>query len=469
MNRLATATLLALTLFVSSPAAAEQIKAFVGEFTVSPAENAGLKGILQTLLSTRLNGDGIVTVGTAAGADVVVTGSYTQIGKIFSIDAAVRADKGEVIASTYEQGESQDALIPAVGKVAARLRSEILKQRPPRSASPAEVRVAVAPAPPAVPTSEWISPRIDGAKTGLAPGSGGETAEFVIAQKDLIQLYRRDAGLIPLAEEKIPSRMKIVSLDTLPAEEGGGALAFLSIVDSDRAASRIYLQQEGKLKLVAENLPFLFRVVAADGKRALFAQEMGRGEDFYGPVFAAAYGKGELQRKDALHLAAPVNVFNFNRFTDRQGKPHLIAFTENGKLSVFSEKGDEIWQSSEKYGGSETFFERPDPENERITGNPYRKRFIPQRIVVTERGEIIVSHNSGTVIGNSRNYSSYSLVSLTWNGSALEEQWRSKPVQNYLADYYYVPDSRELVLLEVVQKEGFFGKGGSAVRTVRLP
>ena len=134
---------------------------------------------------------------------------------------------------------------------------------------------------------------------------------------------------------------------------------------------------------------------------------------------------------------------------------------------MFSDKGEELWRSNEKLGGSETYFLRHDVDAERFSGSPYRARFMDQRISVTENGEVIVPQNGGIfVLGNSRSYSKYSVISFAWNGSALEERWRVKQSQNYLADYYYQPGTKDLVLLEVVQEVGPFSKGSSALRVL---
>ena len=95
-------------------------------------------------------------------------------------------------------------------------------------------------------------------------------------------------------------------------------------------------------------------------------------------------------------------------------------------------------------------------------------QFIDQRITVTKNGEIVVPQNSGSfVIGNVRSLSKHSIVSLAWNGSSLEERGRTKQSNSYLADYFFEPRSGDLVLLEVVQKEGIVTSGASVIRVVR--
>src|SRR6266567_1479476 len=93
-------------------------------------------------MMSRLTGDTIIAVDSPAGVDITVTGSYVVFGKVFSIDAVAKNSSGNVVARAFAQGDSQDELIPAVGKLAKSLAEEVAKtyvpatspQHPPVSA-----------------------------------------------------------------------------------------------------------------------------------------------------------------------------------------------------------------------------------------------------------------------------------------------------------------------------------------------
>ncbi|HBG06347.1 MAG: hypothetical protein A2075_08055 [Geobacteraceae bacterium GWC2_58_44] len=498
MKRPVVATLILLgSLLLPLTASASEIRAFVTDFSVSSPESGELRTALRRLLASRLAGDGISTVDAASEADVIVSGSYTQLGKVFSLDAVAKTATGRQISSAFEQGDSPDGLIPAVGTLSAKLRGEIVKrypalEQPQRTVTPPAPAAAPAPAPAVAPapapvtlpaplaaekasSSEIVrqektpgktSQRIAGAYSSLAPAGQDR---FVMGEGRILHLYRQGATPALLAETKLPPRQKILGVDTLTTEPGGRALAFASIIDGETPASRIYVLENDQLKLLQENLPYLFRGIAlAGGPKRLFAQQMGTGDDFYGDVYEASYLDGKLQLKNPIKMPRFANIFNFNTFRDQSGNSFITAFSDSGYLVIYTDKGEEIWRTSDKFGGSETYFQRSDRDNERITGTPFRTRFIDQRITVTDSGEILVPQNGGFfVLGNSRSYSNYSVVSLAWNGSSLEERWRTKQSQNYLADYFYQPASKELVLLEVVQRGGIFNRGGSAIRVIR--
>ncbi len=119
--------LIALLCFAHS-AGAGVLKAYFPGFAVTGAQNRDeMRTGLRTLLVSRLGGDAIFAVDTPADADIIVTGSYVAFGTIFSIDAVVRNSTGVFLARAFVQGEGKDELIPAVGKLAKELASDVRK------------------------------------------------------------------------------------------------------------------------------------------------------------------------------------------------------------------------------------------------------------------------------------------------------------------------------------------------------
>jgi hypothetical protein len=170
-----------------------------------------------------------------------------------------------------------------------------------------------------------------------------------------------------------------------------------------------------------------------------------------------------------LKLPRFANIFNCNQITDRNGQPLFIVIHPDNYIMVYDSKGDVLWKSSDKYGGSETYFSRDDSRNQRLTGNKLRKSFLEQRITVAKSGIIIVPKNEGFfVLGDSRSFTKNSIYAFTWNGATLDELWHTKLSQNYLSDYLYDEVRKELLFVEVVKKEGLIDKGASAISVKRV-
>lgn len=488
----------ALLVLVAHGAQATPLRAFVSEFAVTGAANKDeLKTTLQTLLASRLNGDTLVSVDSPVSADIVVKGSYIVFGKVFSLDVVARDRSGKVIARSFQQGESQDEMIPALTKLGHDLTAEIAGkglQGSPEHTTVATVPAAPSIAPPAtdivhrdtVPATDiikpeevtrtasggWVSQRLTGSLSGMAPGRQlpDGSRELYISDEHNLRLYHQGNAVKLIAEVTFPPQQKVLSIDAADLDGDGTPEIYLTIMDGESLSSQVWIATDSALKQVAANLPYYFREIALDGlKTKIYAQQMSTDKDFYGDVYELVKNGTKYELKNPIKLPRFGYLYNFNRFRDATGNTYYLVLNSDEYLIVYSNSGEELWRSSDKFGGSEMYFKREDMANIRTTGDQYRWIFLEQRITVTPDGTIIVPQNTGTfVIGNSRAYRKSSLFAFAWNGSALDEKWHTRQSQNYLADYYYDTASKELVLLEVVKNEGLFSSGASVIAVKKV-
>lgn len=478
MKRIFLFVLLLHSIMLVPYASAREIRAYVAEFSVSGSQNGNdLKRMLQTLLASRLNGETILTVDGPAGADVLVSGSYLVIGRMFSIDAVAKDGAGKVLARSYAQGESQDELIPAVGRLASKLGAALANAASPVASSASVARTPAAglvrPQPiEARAGGGWVGERLPGALVGMAPGkvlASGER-ELFVAGRNSLRLYRLGTDLKLIAEVSFKVDEHVLGVDTADLDGDGIPEAYVTIMNGESLSSQVWLAKDGSLKKVAEKLPYFFRSIALAGKKEkIYAQQMSTTADFYGDVYELAKAGEKYTLRNPVTLPRFGNLYNFNMFTDAKGESRFVIINDDGYLIVSSRQGEELWRSSDKFGGSELYFKREDLTDVRDTGEPYRWIFLQQRIVVTADNDILVPQNSGSwVVGNSRTYKKNSVYDFVWNGASLDEKWHTKEEQNYLADYYVDAAKGELVLLQVVKHEGILSPGASVVTARRI-
>ena len=128
MKKLVVLLAVLLVPLVALPAFGAQVRVFVADMNALGVQNRDdMKVTLQMLLSSRLTGDKIIAVSSASEADVIVSGTYVIIGKVFSMDALAKTTTGKTLTRAFVQGEGQDELIPAVGKLADKLSVELGK------------------------------------------------------------------------------------------------------------------------------------------------------------------------------------------------------------------------------------------------------------------------------------------------------------------------------------------------------
>ena len=455
------------------------LKTYVAEFSVSGAAKPDeMKSTIQTLLLSRLAGEKIATQGVPKGAEITVSGSYLLSGGMFSLDAAAVTSSGAVVTRAFTQGKAPDDLIPAVGTLAKSLADGINKAVIPPAATPVPAAAALVPAV-VTPTADIIiAPkvvsatkqagvhRMAGALSGLAVGQtlpGGER-ELFVAGNNSLRYYRQSAGLKLVAEISYKVNEKILAVDSADLDNDMVPEIYVTVMNGEVLASQVWKVDGTALKQIAGPLPYYFRAVSgAGGVKKLYAQQLSGTADFAGDVAEVVRVGGSYELKNPLKLPKGGSLYNFGLLRGPKGEASPVVVDNSGFVRVFNSGGDELWKSSEAYGGSETFFKRTEIGGQRSSDSGERQVYLTPRMIVKGNGELLVAKNSESwFMKNKHSYSKSSLYCFAWNGSDLEEKWHTQQNDYYLADFAYDENSRELLLLEVVAKEeGLFDKGAS--------
>lgn len=466
----------------AAPSFADQIRLYVsGIETVGVSNKDEMKVVVQTLLASRLNSAGIASVESLAEADVVVSGTYISTGRLFSVDAVAKTTAGKTLARAFVQGEKPDDLIPSVGALAEKLSSQLVKvySRDKAVATPAieiphNTSVVTAPVSDFIKpqtegprsSSDWVSPRLTGAANLMALGATlpGGSRQIFLAESHRLAYYRQSADMKLVAEVELSPAGKIISLDTLQGSDGSVDI-YVTIIRRNEPASQVWQVKGDKLVLVADKLAYFFRTANLFGaQKKLYAQAMGRNEDFYGTVAEASRSGSSIILKTKIAMPRFGTIYSFNQFRDRDGKAFTTVINPDGYLIVYDQQLKELWRSNDKFGGSELYFQKEDDLNMRLTGELTRWIFMNQRMQVSSKGEIVVGKNDGFwVLGNSRSYKRGAVYCLAWNGSSLEEKWRTRDTQNYMPDFFYDEAHNELLLLQTVQRPGLSERGASSL------
>lgn len=440
------------------------VTAYVAEFGVSGVSKPEeIKTALQALLLSRLASEKISTVSKPAGADIKISGSYLLSGTIFSLDAAAVNSSGTVIARAFSQGKSPDDLITAVTTLAKSLSEGIEKglsaEITPKNSPWEPDIIKAAPMPPAVGQAVF---KLEGALAGLAIGRtlpGGERELFVVGSHTLRYL-RQGKELKKITEIPFKVFEKIIAVDAADLDGNGFPEIYVTVVSNEILSSQVWTVEGTSLKKIADRLPYYFRTVTLpDGVKKLYAQQMSSSNDFTGDVFEVRATRDGYALQSPLKLPRQGYLYNFALLKTPSASITILT-DRSGHLRAYSGEGDELSKGLIEVGGSETFFQRSD-----LSGSGMRKVYLDQRMVVTSDGELLVAQNSASwyMLGK-HSYSKSSLYSFAWDGANLNEKWHSRQNDYYIADIAYDEKSRELLMLEVVDKEeGLFDKGASRV------
>ncbi len=489
-------------LFPVTLAHAAKLKITVAEFKVTGSSSRDdLKSTLQSLLASRLESDSVQIVESGEGSDLTVTGTYITLGKVFSLDARITDSSGKVLGRAFEQGESNDEIIPAITKLSQKIDAVIAKSGNSLATAPVvppSPAASVPPLPPVIVRAKpmiskqseadiikpeaattkvidngMIGQRLEGVIVGVAEVSDKNSGErqIVAALNHEIRLYSQGKELKLLNSLKdFGENERIVAIDTADLDGDGISELYVTIFHGEELSSRVYLIENGGFRRIAVALPYFFRAMSLKGgTKKVYAQEMGRDDDYYGGLYEVVKNGNSFKFDNQLKLPRFANIFNCNQISDQKGESLFIVIHPDNYLIVYDSKGDVLWKGSDKYGGSENFFLRDNSQNERVTGSKFRRSFLEQRITVTKSGDIIIPKNEGFfMVGDSRSFTKNSIYAFKWNGASLDELWHTRLSQNYLSDYQYDEGNKELLLAEVVKKEGMFDKGASAISIKRV-
>jgi hypothetical protein len=294
--------------------------------------------------------------------------------------------------------------------------------------------------------------------------------EIFAAGTQSIRYLRKGTDLKQIVEITIPATAKILAIDSADLDHDGTPELYVSIVDRKTVSSRVYQPTESGLELIADNQPWLYRGIGPDFKeRTVFVQGVSSSGEYQVGVAELVKSGRRFDTQNSRTLPRLGNIFNFTRFRDKAGVEKLVVVDEDGYLIIYGADGSELWKSSDKYGGSETYFNYESVAQLRAKGNMYRWNFLEQRITALPDGTLIMPRNEGSFgIGNNRSYNKHSLFGLDWSGSILREAWHTRQTPSYLADYALDAATREVVLLEVIQRAGLFGTGKTAISINKL-
>jgi hypothetical protein len=291
-----------------------------------------------------------------------------------------------------------------------------------------------------------------------------------VAGERTIRYLRSGSSMKQIAEVVIPVPARILGVDTADLDHDGIPELYVTVLDREALSSRIYRPTDAGLELLADNQHWFFRGIGSDLKdRTIFVQGMDNDGNYFDSIAELVKAGNRFETRKARKLPPQGNIFNFTRFRDAAGTELMTILDEDGYLVVSAIDGKKLWKSSDKYGGSETSFKHESLTQMRSMGDQYRWTFIEQRIIALPDGTLLVPHNEGIFsVGNNRSFNKHSLYALKWTGALLVEAWHTRQMPSYLADYAYDPASREVLLLEVVQKPDLFDRGKTTITINRI-
>ena len=303
--------------------------------------------------------------------------------------------------------------------------------------------------------------------------TGDGTVKLAITDGQGVFIYDVDRnGIKQVTRIPGPTSDNVIALDAADINGNGVAEIFVTNYPQEeqtgmgRLKSYVLEYQNGKYVKIWQDVELHFRVLEApSGGLQLFAQKAGQDGPFDGPVRRYTWQGsqyGPTSEVVPLPKAFP-NLYGFALAdVDGDGAPKILILDHQDYLRIFDRGGQEIFRTSDHFGGSEltlTYDPMRAGGNTRSGLDPKRAllqgRMFFQDIMGDGKKQLVLPRNTPSTgyAFQTRMYDKGKMFGLRWDGIGMQPVWETREVPGYIADYALMdPDgsgNRKLVLLVV--------------------
>ncbi|MEA1935446.1 MAG: VCBS repeat-containing protein [Thermodesulfobacteriota bacterium] len=455
--------------------------------TLKALKEAGKKDLAQS---------DVYALGKKMNVDFIVWGSITKIGNSVSLDGKlvdIASYKSSV--GVFAQCKGMDEVIPKIADFAKRIDYHILGLVPstfglppapsampqqPAGQYPRETEIitrmkggrgtftsAINPdfinaARPMKRRGFWMTKRYPTEFKGMDIGDVNNDGlnEVVVIDDHNVMIYQKKEKSFKLLQ-KIAGKPydNYLAVDVADINNNGIPEIIVTSIRRNLLNSFVLEFKDEKFQKTASNLRWFMRVIDTTGSPLLLGQKIAIDEPFSNPIYNIVWRGGEYREGKKMKIPEGLSVYGLT--IDNLGiskKERIIALNEYdhicifektdkplSKISVMSGSDEFLWKSDDVFGGSNNCFELSEQQQVADDTNEKDVTFIKVRILTYDinkdgRKEIIVVKNLssvGRIFKNLKVFTSSEIYDLEWDGLGLLENWRTRKINGYVADYQF--------------------------------
>lgn len=437
----------------------------------------------------------VYSIGKKLKSDYVVWGSITKIGSSISVDGKlvdITTAKSDV--GFFTQSPNLDEVIPKINDFSQRIVQHILGTTsqvaaPASNATPqasqgtsresliiAGMRSGKKGTLTSVINTEfinapdpfnrkgfWMSQHFPTEFKGMDIGdvNGDGLNEVVIIDDHNIYINQKIGNEFrQLQKIEGKSYDRYLSVDVADIKRSGIKQIFVTSVNDSLLDSFVLEFKDGKYVKIADDLRWFLRVIdTSSGIPLLLCQEYGFEQIFDTPIYEMVWRNGKFVEDQQMKIPKGLSIYGLiidnigSGGTDEKiialdNLDHLCIFRKTNKaltqIFTFGFKNDElIWRGDDEFGGSNNYFEtvrnKKNYENEENIRSAYvNLRILSYDLNKDGKKELIIVKNLSSVsrlLKNLKLFTSSEIYNLEWDGLGLAENWRTKKINGYVADY----------------------------------
>jgi hypothetical protein len=297
-----------------------------------------------------------------------------------------------------------------------------------------------------------------------------------------VYIYQKTATELKLLE-KIAGKTydNYIAVDVADINKNGVKEIIVTSLNDTTLDSFVLEFKDGKYVKIASDIRWFLRVIDTPSGPLLLGQDYGYGKPFDTPIYEIVWRDGKYVPDQKMKIPLGLSIYGLtidNLGTG--GGEKIIALDELDYLCIFEKTTKPltriftfgfssdalIWRSDEVYGGSNNYFENTDkthPENN--TSETDKSAFANLRILTFDtnkdgKKQVIIAKNLSSVarvLKHMKLFTSSEIYNLEWDGMGMAENWRTKKINGYIADYCFKDidnDGKPEIVLAVVLSVG---------------
>lgn len=331
----------------------------------------------------------------------------------------------------------------------------------------------------------WMSQEFKSEFNGMDIGDVNKDGlnEVVVIDKHNVYIYRKtNETLVLLDQIKGKSYNHYISVDVADINRDGIPEIIVTSLNEKLLNSFVLQYQDGRYKTIASDIRFFLRVIdTPSGVPLLLGQSYGFEKVFDSQIYEIIWRNGKYIEGEKQKIPMGLSIYGLTIESLGSGTSEkIVAFDELDYLLIitpthkplsrilsFGFSPDElIWRSDEVYGGSNNYIANIDKHKQQSSeATQPESAFANLRILSFDtnkdgKKEFIIVKNLSSVariFKNLKLFTSSEIYNLEWDGLGLAENWRTKKINGYVADYCFKDidnDGKPEIVLALVKSVG---------------
>jgi hypothetical protein len=310
--------------------------------------------------------------------------------------------------------------------------------------------------------------------------NGDGLNEVVAINKNNVYIYQKAGNELKLLD-KITGKPydNYIALDVADINKDGKKQIFVTSLNDTLLDSFVLEFKDGKYVKIASDIRWFLRVIdTPSGIPLLLGQDYGFDKPFNTPIYEMIWRDGKYVPDQKMQTPLGLSIYGL-AIDDLgiTGGEKILALDELdylyiidkttktlGQLTSFGFASDKlIWKSDEVFGGSNNYIENVDKRNS--NEDKEKSAYVNLRILTYDtnkdgKKEIIIVKNLssvGRIFKHLQVFTSSEIYDLEWDRMGMAENWRTKKINGYVADYCIKDidnDGKPEIVLALVQSVG---------------